>query len=91
MSTTLLISLTVPNFDAWQTAFDNSLRLRTRHGCIGSITMRTIDARGHHVIVLLDFPGSKAARAFATEMRAEVAALDIGIVGKPTFDIVSDA
>lgn len=82
--TTLMVTHSVLDFDAWRASFDAGAELRAAHGATGVRVLR----EGERVVGLLEFPDDDAARAFLADPRLRTPVP--GVEGAPEVRVLTE-
>ena len=82
--TTLMVSHSVQDFDAWRSSFDAGAPVRAEHGAVAVRVLRD----GDQVVGLLEFPDDESARGFLADprLRAPIA----GVAGTPQVRLLTE-
>ncbi len=82
--TTLMVTHSVQDFDAWRASFDAGAAIRTEHGATSVRVLRD----GDRVVGLLEFPDDDAARGFLADPRLRTPIQ--GVAGAPEVRVLTE-
>lgn len=84
--TTVIISHTTADFDAWKPAFDEHAAVRASNGATSHRLLRN----GNDVTVIMEFPSVAAFESFASEPSLADAMKNGGVVSAPNITVLDE-